>query len=170
MHVTYQFLYSPHQTDACCSSSTVLLGSSISAVWCSAGRLVSPLIHPVTGEPRPPALLPGPVREAVEPVQIIWPLTEESSSTYAGNASRGDSAGGLTTATSITSVTAISNSHWRDNAASRRAVALQLLRRQARQEAEAAAAEAARLARLAAEAEAQVRRQARVVRLSLVSS
>jgi len=47
---------------------------------------------------------------------------------------------------------------------------LQLLRRQARQEAEAAAAEAARLARLAAEAEAQVRRQACVVKLSLVSS
>jgi hypothetical protein len=130
--------------------------------------LVSPCVG-LAGEPRPPALLPGPVREAVEPVQIIWPLTEESSST-AVNASRGNSAGGLTTATSITSVTTISNSHWRDNAASRRAVALQLLRRQARQEAEAAAAEAARLARLAAEAEAQVRRQACVVKLSLVSS
>lgn len=111
------------------------------------------------GELRPPALLPGPQRDAVEPCQVNRPLMEievEAAGMATGVADD-EIAASLQRQASVTSVAAAGGGHWKEVATARRTSALTLLRLQARHEAEAAAAEAARLADLAAKSVAESR-------------
>lgn len=116
---------------------------------------------PSSTDTRPPALMLGPARDAVEPCQIMRPLLEVEAAAAAA-ASAGDVADSSTgtpeqlqTAASITSMTAGSSAHWRESAAARRSTALRLLRAVKQREWEAAEAEKARLAELEAQAAAE---------------
>ena len=113
---------------------------------------------------RPPALLPGPTREAAETCQVLRPLVEASlvegssnGDTPRANAKARSSSGQLASAPSIASS---SDRHWREAAASRHASALRLLRSQAQALAEAQAAEEARAAERAAAIAAQAAKEA----------
>jgi hypothetical protein len=114
---------------------------------------------PSTADTRPPALMLGPARDAVEACQIMRPLMEvEAAAAAAAGADEGDGAAGvsqLQTAASITSVTVGSTAHWRESAAARRSTALRLLRAAKQREWEMEEAEKVRLAELAAKAAAE---------------
>ncbi|KAF6254310.1 hypothetical protein COO60DRAFT_1703399 [Scenedesmus sp. NREL 46B-D3] len=115
---------------------------------------------PSSSDTRPPALMLGPARDAVEPCQIMRPLmeVEAAAAAAAGAGAAGSAAsspGQLQTVASVTSVTAGSTSHWRESAAARRSSALRFLRAAKQREWEVEQAEQARLAELAAKAAAE---------------